>query len=260
MLGSSSAGHADHVLAIGSQFLPLARKAASEAELTALMEDVTREIGFRRFAAIHHEDLRVSRPGLINLNNYPDGWAEAFIHERLYRVDPAVHACLRTSTPFWWRDIAQWIALDAAHSATLERAARAGLHAGITVPCCIPGEPTGSCSFGCPRPGTDPVRAMMLAQWVGSFAFEAARRIARGGQFVLPGGPRLTPRQRECLLLVGQGKSDWAIGQLLGLSGKTVKHYLDDARLRFDVATRAQLLICALLAGEINLIELMPRQ
>ena len=39
-----------------------------------------------------------------------------------------------------------------------------------------------------------------------------------------------------CLLLAMQGKSDWDIGQILGLSPETVNQHFDMARSRFGVA------------------------
>jgi DNA-binding CsgD family transcriptional regulator len=45
----------------------------------------------------------------------------------------------------------------------------------------------------------------------------------------------LCPRQVECIALVAQGKSDWEIGQILGLSRDTVHEYVESARRRYGV-------------------------
>ncbi|WP_162854510.1 LuxR family transcriptional regulator [Sphingobium estronivorans] len=233
---------------------------ASGAELRRLMEDICSEIGFRHFALIHHDDLRKDKPGLININNYPPVWADYFIERRLYIEDPIVHACLRTNAGFSWSNLSDLIRLNGRHRTILEHAGREGLNEGITIPACVRGERSGSCSFGGPRDGTALERYMMIAQLVGAFGFAAARRLASGNELVVPQAPRLSPRQRECVILVGQGKSDWEIATILGLSPITVKHYLADARRVYDVPSRTQLVICAILDNEIGLSELAPWQ
>jgi DNA-binding CsgD family transcriptional regulator len=64
--------------------------------------------------------------------------------------------------------------------------------------------------------------------------------------------PQLTPRQRECLILSARGKSDAVIGQLLGLSPRTVNAYMEEAKRRYGVATRGQLMANALYSSEIT--------
>ncbi len=69
-------------------------------------------------------------------------------------------------------------------------------------------------------------------------AFDAAENMRR----VRSGGPAqrtaTDPRQRDCVVLVAQGKSDWEIGQVLGISDSTVHKHIEDAKRRFCVSTR----------------------
>jgi LuxR family quorum-sensing system transcriptional regulator CciR len=247
-------------LLLADLFVHRARQVADTAGLRSLLDDFCNEIGFRHFAVIHHDDLRHEKPGLINLQNYPDVWADHFIQQRLYLEDPVVHACLRTNAGFSWSELPRLLPMTPRYHEIMRQAGREGLSHGLTVPACVPGEPTGSCTLAGPRRGVRVERFLAVAQLVGVFSFQAARRLVSGNALMVPARRRLAPRQRECLVLVGQGKSDWEIGQILGLSRITVKHYLDAARARYDVATRTQLVIGALLDGEISMIELLPRQ
>lgn len=253
--------HIDLSLAEG--LIGRARLVDTAEDLRVLMDDACRALGFRYFALIHHTDLRAARPGIINLTNYPDAWAERFIRDCLYREDPVVHACLRRNAGFAWSELPELLpGMSRRQRDILGQAERAGLIGGITTPAAVPGECTGSCSLATPRDAGLLERFYLATQLVGAFAFEAARRITRrlGGYDRAERGAVLSPRQRDCTVLAGQGKTDWEIATILGLSHKTVVHYMAAARARYGVVTRQQLIICALLDGEINFVELTPGQ
>ena len=92
---------------------------------------------------------------------------------------------------------------------------------------------------------------------VRSLAFQAGRRILGLERLADRSGPQLTPRQLECVILAGQGKGDQDIGALLSLSPETVNSYLDNARERYGVRTRMQLVMSAVFDGEIGFQEVI---
>jgi DNA-binding CsgD family transcriptional regulator len=51
---------------------------------------------------------------------------------------------------------------------------------------------------------------------------------------------RLTPREREVILWVGEAKSNWEIGQIIGCSEATVKKHLYRAYAKLGVENRMQ--------------------
>lgn len=61
--------------------------------------------------------------------------------------------------------------------------------------------------------------------------------------------PLLTARERECLKLAVEGKSDWEIGDKLSLSEKTVNTYIQRVKAKYGVATRTQAIARALETG-----------
>lgn len=246
--------------ALADAFVADARAVESSGELHCLMDAFINEIGFRYFALIHHDDLREPKPGLIRLQNYPHVWADYFIEHRLYLDDPVVHACLRTNCGFSWNELPNLVSLTRRHEGILRGAAKEGLSQGLTIPACVPGERTGSCSLAGPRRGQKVDRFLGLAQIVGAFAFQAARRLISKDGIQPSQRPRMAPRQRECAVLIGQGKSNWEIAKILGLSRSTINHYVNDARARYGVVTRTQLVISAVLDGEVSLSELAPWQ
>ena len=109
--------------------------------------------------------------------------------------------------------------------------------------------------------GSDDVldqRQLPLVQLIGSFAFEAARRLSRQTQAPCE-GPSLTERQAECVALVARGKTDWEISQILGIGQETVIQHVKDARDRYGVTKRTLLAIRALFDGQISFADVFGR-
>lgn len=95
---------------------------------------------------------------------------------------------------------------------------------------------------------------------IGIFAFQAARRLIDGKDGSYRPLARLHPRPRDCIVLVGCGYTNKEIARALGLAPKTVDGYLSEARRLFNAHDRTELVVSAVLAGEIGLDELRPRQ
>lgn len=52
--------------------------------------------------------------------------------------------------------------------------------------------------------------------------------------------PALTERERDCLAFVADGRTDWEIATLLGISESTVRFHLNSARRKLGAVNRAQ--------------------
>ncbi len=240
---------------IAQQFVERAEATQSKSDLLRLLEDASFEMGFRYFALIHHVDLRREASHTIRLENYPRDWAEYFVDNQLYADDPIHRACLVSAVGFSWREVPRKISMTSRQWTILENAASHGLRNGYTVPINIPGESSGSCSFATEGQAELPPDGALLAELIGAFAFEAARRLAPTFAVPSQGPPRLTSRQHDCLLLAIQGKTDWEISRILGLSEETVTEHLDLARQRYGVAKRLPLAVRAIYDGQISFIE-----
>lgn len=64
--------------------------------------------------------------------------------------------------------------------------------------------------------------------------------------------PSLTPRERDCLAFVAEGKSDWEISVILAVSQSTVKFHVDNARRKLGAVNRAHAVARFLTAGPIG--------
>lgn len=247
-------------LALTSAIIDALRKIASPEELAALMEAITRAMDFRHYALIHHDDLRVPRSDLVDFRDYPAAIAERLIDERRYRRDPIIRGCIFAPGAFLWSDLPQIIHIDRHDRASFEIGAQEGLNEGITVPYIRLGERMGSCTFAGTGHPEQAHRFIGAAQMVGVFAFQAALNLRSGERPPPAAAPRLHPRPRDCVVLAGRGYSNKQIARALTLTPRTVDGYMTKARKLFNAHDRTELVVCAVLAGEVGLDELARRQ
>lgn len=238
-------------------FADAAIAATSFPELDIIMKEAACDFGADFYLMIHHADFRGRTHGLINVGNYPEEFVEISRLNGTLGIDPVMEACEKTLTGFFWSDVGSIIQLTRRHHERAEAVARTGLGDGFVVPAHIPGEHLGSCHFAAGAGKQVPRENSAALQSIAVFGFEAARRLARERDGALITPPSLTSRQRECLVLSARGKSDTTIAQLLGLSPKTVNAYIEEAKKRYGVATRQQLLALALYSSEITFLDIV---
>ena len=244
-------------LAVVQDFVKAAAAAGSMADLRALIEAAVQELGFDYFAIVHHVCFGRPAGEHVRLTNYPLEWV-GFVREMPKPADPVLRAAERMSSGFKWDQLDSLLDLTPAEKEHLTHAERYGIVQGYTVPNHVPGETFGSCNFVAVQGRPFPEASVSAAQALGSFAFEAARKLAkqRPGEIYLRPAP-LSDRQRECLLFVARGKSDSVIADLLAIRPKTVNEHIEAAKRRYSVATRSQLLVRALFRSEICFSEVI---
>jgi LuxR family quorum-sensing system transcriptional regulator CciR len=239
-------------LAIAEAFVEKAREAQSADALFAALTHCCGEMRVEYFALVHHVDFAREANSAIRLHNYPSAWQDWFDDRGLGRSDPVHRASHRASIGFAWSAVPGMIKMTPDDQDVLAEAYRAGIGDGFTVPANVPGEVHGSCSFAVAAGQDFPQEHHHVAQLIGGFAFEAARRLSRPDGLVFSSSPVLTNRQRDCVLWAARGKTDWEISRILGVSHETVIQHLKHARERYGVSKRAMLAVRALFDGVIS--------
>jgi LuxR family quorum-sensing system transcriptional regulator CciR len=245
-------------------FVKQANRLSRLADLADLLTDAAAALGFDYVALVHH--IHLTAPGraeeAVQVVNYPEAWHAVVNAKGYFHDDPVLAACERSAAAFLWSELPRLMPMSDRQIEILNSAVSCGLAEGFTVPVSVPGEFIGSCSFGLAAGREVPREALPAAQYVGCFAFEAARRIRRIERDRLSlraGDPhhRLTQRQFDCLVLAAQGKSDWHIAQLLGISPDTVHQHIETAKRRYGVASRTQLVVRALFDSQITFADIL---
>jgi len=233
-----------------------------EIDLLEHLDRCTFGLGFDQFAMGHHVDLTGPPQDAIRLTNYDPAWIEQSLGERYFVQDPIHLASTRTAMGFLWSDVPAMIGMTSRHERILKAAQAYGLCVGYTVPVHVPGEYRGSCSFGARSLEKLAANALPIANLVGAYAFEAARRIMRAkmpGPLRAPALPELTDRQRDALVLIARGKGDPEIGALLGISPATAHEHVENVRRAYGNAQRPLLIARALFDGQISYTDVFGR-
>ena len=232
--------------------------ADSVDDLRLAMSAVATKLGFQYYALSHHVDIARAGSEAIRLHNYPARWADYYDSRSLGVSDPVHRASHVTSVGFAWSNMPVMIPLTPNDRKILALGREQGIGDGFTIPANVPGEARGSCSFA--NQAGRPMRAELLpfAQLAGAFAFEAARKLVTPrGLFAAHSAPALTDRQRDCVMWVARGKTDWEIGRILGLTEETVRRHIKLARERLGVSKRTLLAIRALFDGSLTFTDVL---
>ncbi|KYF57311.1 hypothetical protein BE08_21515 [Sorangium cellulosum] len=147
----------------------------------------------------------------------------------------------------------EWSSLGPAalESRVMREAADFGLSEGLSAPLHGPRGALGVLSFATgaelrsARRRTR--RALPHVHLLAGYVHEALRRVlvTEGARMSRP----LSPRERECLLWVAEGKTSWEIGVILATSERTVNFHLQNACAKLGVSNRQHAVAKATLLG-----------
>lgn len=220
--------------------------------LALAFQTALERFGFCHFACCSHVDPLHPPRAAVVLHNYPSEWVRVFSERKLHELDPVFLHAERSALPFFWDDADFRNQLSVPQKRILAEASKFGLAHGYTVPIHLPwvrGALRASCTV---IPGAIAIddRSYFAVHLMATHLYDAASRKLDWRD---PGRGRgvLPARERQCLALAAQGKTDWEISRVLGLSESTVHKYIERAKRRLGVGTRVQAILEALRAKQI---------
>jgi len=239
-----------HPFDVAQGFLDICERDPAPAALNGAFGEAIRALGFRHFACCSHGDPLRPGAGAVVALDYPKDWVALYSERRLDRIDPVFRHAGHSTRPFFWDDPAFRASLDGTESELMDEAASVGIADGYTIPIHAPAALPASCTL-LPDSRRIDRASFHAAHLMAAYLHEALTHAA----------PRpilaLSRRERECLELAAQGKSDWVIGQLLGISERTAHNHLEHAKRRLGVASRTQAVVLALFAHLISFGEVL---
>ncbi len=200
-----------------------------------------------------------SADDVLMLSNHDQAYIDAFVHSGLYNQAPMVRWALENEGPASWRLIYDMLAagdLTPTERKVTELNARFGIVAGYSISFRDLSVRAKGAIGLCARRGIsqDEVDAMwelyghditvinnLTHLKLTSMPFASSRRA-------------LTPRQREALEWVGDGKTMQDIATIMGLTPATVEKHLRLAREALDVETTAQAVLKASYQNQIFIV------
>lgn len=225
----------------------------SVADIEAALYAEVAAFGYAFVACGSHVDPVRTPATAVFMSNYPDAWLSHYSAAGYARIDAVYARATRTGLPFDWSDLLVRPEISVVQRRIFEEARAFGIAGGTTVPLATPNGVPASCSLILGDNAVDPSTRPAL-QLVALYAYETALKLLLGERRMK--APRLAKRERECLVLVGSGKSDNVTGELLGISGRTVHNLVERAKTRYGVASRIQLIVKALSDGHIDYADL----
>lgn len=223
--------------------------ASSTEALRDGLADAAEQTGFPYVALVQHGGLPRLVDRSIVVTNYPAEFVQLYIENHYHIIDPVYDVSQQLDRPFGWEEITNIVELADHQYALFGEARRYGIVHGVTVPLHVPSESYASCSFARPEPIEFTPSLMTTLQIVAGFAFKAALYLHHSmhGRNV----PRLTRREAECTALIALGKTDWEIGQILGIAQTTVRYFISRAKQRYGVFRRSELVARAIVDAQV---------
>ena len=176
-------------------------------------------------------------PGILFGDPEWRAWSRRYARMSLQRSDPAIRMLQTRVTTFTWIEASTTFASPEAEAVMQACRDYTGFEDALVVPVRDVDLALLSVTFAGDRITLDPEMRMALLMTSFSYALRG-RELVSG--FQLDAKCPLSARQLECLQWVHAGKTDAEIGQILGLSQRTIHNHIEAAKQLLDVAKRSQ--------------------
>lgn len=199
------------------------------------------ELGFGIISGVLIVEQTAGRTATFHLGNTPEAFQSTFASTSIGQRDPVMRRLKRLSAPFVY-DQSMYVNEQAADLWDMQ--ALFGYKTGIAMALHLPGGRhfVMGVDREQPLPSDDMVLTRMMAdlQLLAVHAQDSVvRLLAPQAQGVQP-IPQLTDREIEILKWTAEGKSSWAVSQILNLGEHNVKYHIKRILLKLEVSSKHQ--------------------
>lgn len=195
----------------------------------------------------HHNEQAM--PGLSHC--YPEDWLSYYIEQDYAPIDPTLQHGVSVRNAFSWRDVMRFRDLSDKQKLMMKQGEEAGLRNGVGVPLHGPmGEVYGiGLASSVSNPDiTSHLRALQVLSTQFHVLYSGLHDEKRNTS-----GISLTSREVEVLKWCATGKSNWSIGEILGISEHGVDFHMRNILRKLEADTRVTAVVKALHGGLIVL-------
>jgi len=249
--------------------------AQTGAELWALLLSYCKEQGIARVSYHHHGHdevwgrgsehsadpqaldrvresvIRSPTPNFhIVAHGFPREWVDRYVDDRLYTIDPIPELARRTAEPFLWSDTARMTELLDKQAAYLDALDTTVTGDGVAIQVFGPNMRHGYFGFGFSAP-----KAQITPAKMAEFQIVAQLLHLRACTLIEASNSAevaLSPREREVLGWMAQGKSKSVIAQILDVSVHTVDTLVRRIFRKLEVVDRTTAVLKAVNLGLIQ--------
>jgi DNA-binding CsgD family transcriptional regulator len=173
----------------------------------------------------------------------PPGWESFYAEKQFQDVNYLPREVRRRADPFRWSDIAL---INPQERALAQALVDNGFGDGLAAPCHGPGGYVGVVSLAFERLNEVAPADRSAIMFAAQVLHNRMRGLSPLKQSDLP---RLSPRERDCIGFIAEGRSDWDISVILGVAQTTVISHVQNAKRKLGAATRAQAVARAITLG-----------
>lgn len=214
--------------------------AQDEDMIKGALKSFAQAYGYDRFAYLQTEG-----PEIRTFNSYPEPWEVIYLTSHYSRIDPVVTEAKRRRDIFSWT-ADNWPARGASDLRRFrDEAVEHGICSGVTIPVEGSFGSTMMLTFASSErtldvpPALDSKTALQVV-----LAVHYRLKMIAASTAISP-KRMLSPRETLCVLWATKGKGAQETAVLTGINARTVQHYLDRAREKFDAKTIPQLVFMA---------------
>ncbi|MBV9044128.1 MAG: LuxR family transcriptional regulator [Alphaproteobacteria bacterium] len=214
--------------------------------LIKAFQDLISKFGMACFLMGDPSQPKLLREDRVWAATWPEGWLHHWMSHNYLAVDPVINQLLARNEPIRWSNS---VANDDTGKRIFNEATEFNIKDGFALPIysrdgVVVGITMGTDHY---ELGKQDEACLHLA----SIYFHAKLERLRAEAAPKPNGPKLTPRERECLSWVAAGKTDWEISQILSISEQTAHEYVQNALTKLNATTRAQAVAVAIFRKQI---------
>jgi LuxR family transcriptional regulator, quorum-sensing system regulator BjaR1 len=213
--------------------------ARSQSDIWRATKMFVAPLGFTRLSVLSGLDASSDKlkPHILYLDA-PTAFVEAFDQRRLLHHHPLIQHALTSNEPFTVRQV-QAGDLTAEQRAALEFIGNElNVTAGFIVPVRRAGKLLGIVTFAGVHCRLGPIERSIL-HLLAHTALLQALELKDAPQSAAPVSD-LSPRELQCLQWASRGKTDAEIGVILGISARTARFHIENAKRKLGAATRVQ--------------------
>lgn len=227
------------------------RRAKTKNEIMEILANLTITIGANQFQIIPAPNCPLPYPNrLLEFGNFNENHKNFYINETSALIDPCRYEALNNSSTIRWRKVFLNVKGKMERD-FISKLREWGIKDGISIPIHGPNGPMAIFNFAS-------IYILELSpddeEFLQLIAILALQRIKQfwAKECVNKGKiTNLTMREIECLTWVLEGKTNWEIGVLMGVSARTVQFHIGNCQAKLNANNRIQAAVRALMQGQI---------
>ncbi|MEJ0013288.1 MAG: LuxR family transcriptional regulator [Bauldia sp.] len=234
-----------------NEILAFIARAADDSDVPALIEDFRRVIrlfGFDCSSGGNWVGLGKQRHYRFFFNDWPQDWLDYYNEHGFFQRDFIVAESRRRMAPFTWSEVDPSIFSSAVAKEFFAASTAHGWIDGFVVPIRGTGAYEGIVSLAAKQKLDLAAVDRGLLETACRVLNERCRTTIGLGDTPQP-LPQLTEREIESLQWVSLGKTDWEIGELMGVTKATAHFHIEQAKRKLGVTSRVQAVALLLLHG-----------